>query len=298
MDLIYRFDPFLPLAGRKVDTSDEAARLLREGNDLFVTIAGRVREHFQGTEDHHGEPLVVPLDPMTFGIPMVNGSAVAQSPFALVLGCSDARAPVELIFQQTCNDVFVVRVAGNVLGVECLGSIDYAARNLGNSLKLVVVLGHTNCGAVTAAVDMYLDPHDYPDLDLTHSLRSLIDRIMIAVRGSAKALERAGGPTVVHSPGYRAALLEISLYLNAALTSFDLRRELQASGDRAGIDVVYGVFDIITQRVRAMPDGVGTPGEHSSFGTAPLQVQDFERLSADLVRSVVSRGILYRSPAN
>ena len=297
MDLIYRFDPFLPLAGRKVDTPAEAAKLLREGNDLFVSIADRLRDHFQGREDEIAAPLLVPLDPMTFGISMVDGSAAIQSPFALVLGCSDARVPVELIFQQTCNDLFVVRVAGNVLGIECLGSIDYAARNLGASLKLVVVLGHTGCGAVTAAVDMYLDPGDYPDLGLTHSLRSLVDRIMIGVRGAAKALERAGGPGIVHAPGYRAALLEISIYLNAALTSFDLRRELQALGDGHGIEVVYGVFDIISQRVGTGPDGVGTQdGLKSSFGPAPVHVADFDRMSADLVRSIVARGLLYRSP--
>lgn len=296
MDLIYRFDPYHPLSARKVETPNDASQLLSEGNKLFVSIADRVREHFQGIADHRDVPLIVPFDPMTFGISMVEGKAALHSPFALVLGCSDARAPIELIFQQTCNDLFVIRVAGNVLGVECLGSIEYAVTQLAESLKLVVVLGHTNCGAVTAAVDLYLDPNEYADLGLTHSLRSLVDRIMIAVRGSAKALERAGGPTVVHSPGYRAALLEISIYLNAALTAFDLRRELQSLGDDHGIEVVYGVFDIITQRVRSRPGGIAKDDGASSFGSAPIEVDDFERLGADLVRSVVARGILFRAP--
>ena len=102
-----------------------------------------------------------------------------------MLGCSDARVPIELIFDQSPNDLFVVRVAGNVLGVECLGSIDYAVANLGKSLKLVVVLGHTTCGAVSAAVDSYLAPKNYAEIAFTHALRSLVDRIQTAVRGAA-----------------------------------------------------------------------------------------------------------------
>ena len=124
---------------------------------------------------------------------LVSGTAAAQTPFALVLGCSDARVPIELIFDQSPNDLFVIRVAGNVLGVECLGSIDYAVANLGKSLKLVVVLGHTACGAVSAAVDSYLTPKNYAEIAFTHALRSLVDRIQTAVRGAASALERVGG---------------------------------------------------------------------------------------------------------
>ncbi len=116
-----------------------------------------------------------------------------QSPFGIVLGCSDARAPIELIFDQSHNELFVVRVAGNVLGTECLGSIEYAARNFAASLRLVVVLGHSGCGAVGAAVDLYLDPVAYGAIAETHSLRSIIDRILVVVRIADKALERRCG---------------------------------------------------------------------------------------------------------
>ena len=102
--------------------------------------------------------------------------------------------PIELIFDQSPNDLFVIRVAGNVLGVECLGSIDYAVANLGQSLKLVAVLGHTVCGAVSAAVDSYLTPKNYAEIAFTHAMRSLIDRIQTAVRGAARALEARGRP--------------------------------------------------------------------------------------------------------
>ncbi len=288
MDLIYRLDPFAPLVPRAITTPEKAMQELQDGNKTFVSIAQRVRDHVHGTNEQlQHTPLVVPFDPITFGVSLVEGQPVQQTPFALVLGCSDARAPIEVILHRTCNDVFVVRVAGNVLGTECLGSIDYAVRKLGESLKLIVVLGHTSCGAVTTAVDMYLDPSDYADLGLTHALRSLVDRIMIAVRGAARALERAVGPNVIQAPGYRAALLEIAVYLNAALTAFDLKRELRLIGEDIDIEVAYGVFDLVSQHVCA------TPESSESFSIAPCLVEDFKQLGEDLVKSAVTRGVLY-----
>jgi carbonic anhydrase len=72
-----------------------------------------------------------------------------QNPFAVIIGCSDSRVPPEIIFDQGLGDLFVVRVAGNILDDVVLGSVEYAVEHLG--VKLVVVLGHTKCGAVTAA---------------------------------------------------------------------------------------------------------------------------------------------------
>jgi carbonic anhydrase len=284
MDLIYRFDPFEPILPRRIDGPDEAIQALLEGNALFARIVDRFRSEFQG--NHDPAPFLVRWDPMTFGVSMIEGAPVRQSPFALVLGCSDARVPIELIFQQSCNDLFVVRVAGNVLGVECLGSVDYAVRKMSDSLKLVVVLGHSGCGAVTAAVDMYLEPTDYPDLALTHGLRSLIDRIMIAVRGAAKALERALGSPPEPGPQYRAALIDVAVFLNAALTAFDLRRELESVGD-GSIQVVYGVFDITTQCVAARPDVSG----EARLVPAPSIPSEFDEIAAELARSEVAKGL-------
>ena len=109
MDLIYRFDPFEPILPRRIDGADEAIEALLEGNALFARIVDRLRSEIQG--DHDPAPFLVPWDPMTFGVSMVEGSAVRQTPFALVLGCSDARVPVELIFQQChseqCGMAFV-----------------------------------------------------------------------------------------------------------------------------------------------------------------------------------------------
>jgi carbonic anhydrase len=105
----------------------EALATLKAGNARFV--AGR--EHFAPSE----------LDA---------GDLRGQTPFAVVLGCSDSRVPIEAIFDQTPGQVFVVRVAGNFLNEANFGSIEFAVAVL--KAKLVVVLGHTNCGAVGAAI--------------------------------------------------------------------------------------------------------------------------------------------------
>jgi carbonic anhydrase len=78
----------------------------------------------------------------------------AQRPFGIILGCSDSRVPVEIVFNQNLGDLFVIRVAGNVLNDHVIGSIEYAVEMFGSSL--IMVLGHTQCGAVTATVDSIL----------------------------------------------------------------------------------------------------------------------------------------------
>ena len=212
-----------------------------------------------------------------------------------MLGCSDARAPIERIFDQSLNDLFVIRVAGNVLGVECLGSIDYAVNQLGASLKLLVVLGHTTCGAVGAAVDSYLAPKDYASIAFTHSLRSLVNRIQVAVRGAATALERVAGVSAARHPSYRAALVEVTVYLNAAITAFDVRREVDRLADNH-VRVVYGVFDLVQHRVRARPAGAGggEPASIPVFGDVPSGPDGFATLANEIARAVAARQL--RSP--
>ena len=166
-----------------------------------------------------------------------------------MLGCSDARVPIESIFDQSFNDLFVVRIAGNVLGTECLGSFDFAVRHLRDGLKATVVMGHTGCGAVTAAVDAYLSPNDYADIAFTHPLRSLVDRIMIAVRGAANAFDRRCGHAVHRASGLSQALVEATVYLNAAITAFDLQREITSAGGDSSLKAFYGACDIATMLV-------------------------------------------------
>lgn len=100
---------------------------------------------------------------------------VEQQPNAIILGCSDARVPVELIFDQGLGDLFVIRVAGNIVAPSQIGSIEFAAEKFGT--QLVVVLGHSNCGAVTACVEALTSPDQY----YSPNLQSIVDRIRPSV---------------------------------------------------------------------------------------------------------------------
>lgn len=100
-----------------------------------------------------------------------------QKPFAVILGCSDSRVPVELVFDQGLGDLFVIRVAGNIVAASQIGSVEFAAAQFGT--PLVVVLGHTRCGAVQATLDELQRPSD----NQSRHLRSIVDRIRPAVEG-------------------------------------------------------------------------------------------------------------------
>ena len=97
-----------------------------------------------------------------------------QQPFAIVLGCSDSRVPAELIFGQGFGDLFVIRVAGNIVAPSQIGSVEFAAERFGT--RLAVVMGHTQCGAVAATLEQLREPsHQSPNL------RAIVDRIRPAV---------------------------------------------------------------------------------------------------------------------
>jgi carbonic anhydrase len=171
-----------------------------------------------------------------------DGRGVApQHPFAAVLGCADARVPIELVFNEGPNELFVVRVAGNSLGSDVLGSLHYAISHLEKSLRLLVVLGHSGCGALTAAVDAFLDPGGYLAIATNEQLRSIVDRHLIPVQASARALARVHGGSVGSRPGYRDALIEAAITTNAALAAHTLQAELNGRGLRR-LKAVYGVF--------------------------------------------------------
>ena len=140
----------------------EALERLKDGNRRFV----------------NGSPQ--PSTEKTFGEERAGG----QSPFAIVLCCSDSRVPPEVVFDQNVGDLFVVRVAGNVVEPTLLGSIEYAASVLGT--RLVVVLGHSNCGAVTAALK---EMRNESSLN-SPNLLAIVDRIRPAIRAD-QTLEEA-----------------------------------------------------------------------------------------------------------
>ena len=103
---------------------------------------------------------------------------VGQEPFAIVLGCSDSRVPAEIVFDQGLGDLFVIRVAGNIVASSQVGSVEFAAGRYGT--RLVVVLGHSQCGAVLATLEELRRPTGYQ----SGNLRSIVDR----VRPSVEAL--------------------------------------------------------------------------------------------------------------
>ena len=100
-----------------------------------------------------------------------------QAPFAIILGCSDSRVPAELVFDQGVGDLFVIRVAGNVVAPSGVGSVEFAADQFGT--RLVVVMGHTGCGAVGATIEQL----ERPTAARSPNLRSIVDRIRPAVEG-------------------------------------------------------------------------------------------------------------------
>lgn len=133
----------------------EALQRLQEGNRQFVN--GDYRSHDELSSDQRSVLVA------------------SQHPFAVILGCSDSRVPVEVIFNQGFGDLFVIRVAGNVVAPSQIGSVEFAVEKFGTAL--VVVLGHSHCGAVEAT----LEELQRPSGSQSRNLRSIVDRVRPAV---------------------------------------------------------------------------------------------------------------------
>jgi carbonic anhydrase len=108
-----------------------------------------------------------------------------QSPFAIILGCSDSRVPAELVFDQGLGDLFVIRVAGNIVAPSQVGSIEFAAERFG--VRLVVVLGHSHCGAVQAALEQMERPSEDRSPNLGFIVRSILPAVEAAVARSVSS---------------------------------------------------------------------------------------------------------------
>jgi carbonic anhydrase len=132
----------------------EALERLRAGNHRFVS---NIRSHDSLAEARRAEV------------------AAAQQPFAIILGCSDSRVPAEIVFDQGLGDLFVIRVAGNIVAPSQIGSVEFAAGQYGT--RLVVVLGHTQCGAILATIDQLLRPAP----NQSKNLHSIVDRVRPSV---------------------------------------------------------------------------------------------------------------------
>src|SRR4026209_3028925 len=142
----------------------EALQRLREGNRRFVS-------GIRSSETLTSQTLR-------------NELTAGQEPFAIILGCSDSRVPAEIVFDQGLGDLFVVRVAGNIVAASQVGSVEFAAARFGT--RLVVVLGHSQCGAILAT----LEAIQQPSASQSRNIRSIVNRIRPSVEG---VLKRDGG---------------------------------------------------------------------------------------------------------
>jgi carbonic anhydrase len=134
----------------------EALERLREGNQRFISsVRG-------GTDAFLSQSRRAELTKI-------------QEPVAIILGCSDARVPAEIVFDQGLGDLFVIRVAGNIVAPSQVGSVEFAAERFGT--RLVVVLGHSECGAILATLDQLQRPAE----NQSPNLRSIVDRVRPSV---------------------------------------------------------------------------------------------------------------------
>ena len=154
-----------------------------------------------------------------------------QEPLAIILGCSDARVPAEIVFDQGLGDLFVIRVAGNIVAPSQVGSVEFAAAAFGT--RLVVVLGHSNCGAIHATVDQLTRP----TRDQSPNLRSIVNRIRPAVEG---LIERGAGTD-------RDALVRRAVRANIRMSADHLRHGsevLEQAIARDGLLVVGAEYSL------------------------------------------------------
>jgi len=150
----------------------EALQRLQQGNVRFVTNA----RSFAALADETRRGQV----------------ASAQEPFAVILGCSDSRVPVEIVFDQGLGELFVIRVAGNIVAPSQVGSVEFAAERFGT--RLIVVLGHSRCGAVVATLEELQRPKETQ----SRNLQSIVDRIRPSVEGLLANQELRLSDDLVH----------------------------------------------------------------------------------------------------
>jgi len=204
----------------------EALRRLQDGNHRF-----RTSEPVSGAPTRKSHAAVAAAD---------------QEPFAIVLGCSDARVPAEIIFDQGLGDLFVIRVAGNIAAPSQIGSVEFAVERFGT--RLVVVLGHSACGAVQAT----LDELECPKANRSPNLRSIVDRI----RPSVEHLLETGQP---QAPD---ALMPMAVRANIRSSADNLRHGSRIIEDLIrsdGLLVVGAEYSLETALVEFF-DGVPATG--------------------------------------
>ena len=191
-------------------TPEIALKLLKDGNERFTSGLSANRDLLQKVKDtQHG-----------------------QSPFAAILSCMDSRAPAELIFDQGIGDIFNIRIAGNVISPYVLGSLEYAVAVAGS--KLILVMGHTNCGAIKGACD---------DVKMGN-LTSLLEQIKDSVSHETSTRENRTGNNLEFVN--RVSLLNVQHSVNQMMEQSEVIRGLVESGE---IKIVPAMHDIATGKV-------------------------------------------------
>jgi carbonic anhydrase len=200
----------------------EALQRLRDGNRRFVAeVRGRAASRERRQE-----------------------LAAGQEPFAIILGCSDSRVPAEIVFDQGLGDLFVIRVAGNIVAPSQVGSVEFAAARF--ETRLVVVLGHTSCGAIQATVDELGRRSE----EQSRNLRSIVDRIRPSV-------EPLLGTSLARD---RDALMHEAVRANIRMSVNQLRHGsevLEQLIDTGGLRVVGAEYSLDTGVVEFF-DGAGS----------------------------------------
>lgn len=200
------------------ETAEQALEMLKQGNARFV-------ENVQNPQST---------------LLASNALTHVHEPFAIILGCSDARVPAEIVFDQGLGDLFVIRVAGNVVAPSQIGSVEFAAEKFGT--KLVVVLGHSHCGAVTACVETLINP----DQQFSPNLRSIVDRIRPSVY-NLHEIYTANGQDIDAQE-----LINRGIKANVRMSVTQLKhgsRILEDAVNNGSLIIVGAVYDLDTGKV-------------------------------------------------
>lgn len=189
----------------------EALKRLQEGNRRFVN--DRQDPEAEGGRSHRRE------------------LAGGQEPYAVIIGCSDSRVPVEIVFDSGFGDLFVIRVAGNVVAPSQIGSVEYAVDQLGT--RLVVVLGHSGCGAVQATIDELQRPSERQ----SPNLKAIVDRIRPSVETLLES-DLKDKPQELSRKGVRA---NARMSANTLRTASDILEPLVQSGELLVVGAEYSL---------------------------------------------------------
>jgi carbonic anhydrase len=164
------------------------------------------------------------------------GDLTVQSPFAIVLGCSDSRAPAEIVFDQGLGDLFVIRVAGNIVASSQVGSVEFAAERFGT--RLVVVMGHTGCGAIEAAIESITG-----EGTVSRNQLSIVSRVRPSIEALV-ATELARDPVRLRREAMRA---NVRASVNHLRHGSEIIERL---AEKDGLSVVGAELDLATGEVK------------------------------------------------